>query len=77
MYPASAMSFAAMNPGRLDVAALAGDSPRIAAVAARAAPPSSWRLVIILCIPVAAVLRKPNLYHDCVEADGRVAAGPL
>ncbi len=58
MKPASAISLAAKNPERLVAAALAGDRPDIAAEAARAAPPSSWRLVnmtvgMILCGGVA------------------------
>src|SRR6202035_3168573 len=47
MKPASAMPLAMRMSGQRGVAALTGDRPGIAAVTARAALPSSWRLVII------------------------------
>src|SRR5580700_9269057 len=56
--PSSAMALAARTSGQLGAAALAGDRPCIAAEAARAAPPSSWRLVIIRRTPLRIVKQK-------------------
>src|SRR5580704_15373288 len=57
MKPASAMSFAARMSGQRGVAALTGERPGIAAVTARAALPSSWRLVII-------AISGPRSWHE-------------
>src|SRR5271169_1623051 len=77
MKPASAMSLAAKNPGRLGAAALAGDRPGIEVAAATAAAPSSWRLVIDTADSHAKVFTECILWHGRARAAKGVVRGSL